>query len=61
MGMKVINAQGFNPLLFCGHDLPFGAANNGHYLRVYAIVMAMEKENKQGLMAPLIFSSLLGL
>ena len=57
MDMKLINAHRLNSLLCCGYDLP----NNGHYLRVFAIVMAIEKEKKQGLMAPFIFSSLLGL
>ena len=56
MGMKLINAHGLNSLLFCDHDLP----NDGHYLRVFAILMAIEKE-KTRLMAPLVFSSLLGL
>ena len=43
MGMKVINAHGLNSLVFFSHDLP----NNGHYLRVFAIVMATEKEKKR--------------
>ena len=38
--MKLINAHGLNSLLLCGHDLP----NYGHYLRVFAIGMAIEKE-----------------
>ena len=49
MGMKLINAHGLNFLLFSGHDLPFRLANNGHYLCVFAIVMAMKKKkNKVG-------------
>ena len=40
MGMKLINAHGLNSLLFCGHFLPI----TGHYLHVFAIVMATEKE-----------------
>ena len=44
MGMNLINVHELNSLLFCGHDLP----NNGHYLRVFPIVMAIvkEKQNK---------------
>ena len=43
MGIKLINAHGLNSLLFCGYDLP----NNGHYLSVFAIVMAIEKEKNK--------------
>ena len=52
-----INQCPWISFLFCGHDLP----NNGHHLRVFAILMAIEKEKKQDLMSPLVFSSLLGL
>ena len=52
MGMKLINIHGLNFLLFSGHDLLFSLANNRHCLCVFAIVMAMEKEKKQGRRLP---------
>ena len=51
MGKKLINAHGLNFLLFCGHDLP----NNGHYLRVSAFYMAIEKEKKTRFNGPINF------
>ena len=51
MGMKLINARGLNSLLFYGHDL----TNNGHYLRVFAILIVIEKEKKTRCNGPINF------
>ena len=56
MDMKLINANELNCLLFCGYDLP----NNGHYLRGFAIVMAIKIE-KNRINGIINISSLLGL